>query len=64
VRRDRQTSEGDKQLGSPSSDWRRWIDRRCRRRAAAGTGGGAAAGTRTPARTGAGLVNMWHGQLH
>jgi hypothetical protein len=35
VRRDRQTSEGDQQLGSPSSDWRRWIDRRCRRRAAA-----------------------------
>jgi hypothetical protein len=35
VRRDRQTSEGDKQLGSPSSDWRWWIDRRCRRRAAA-----------------------------
>jgi hypothetical protein len=35
VRRDRQTSEGDKQLGSPSSDWRWWIDRRCRRQAAA-----------------------------
>jgi hypothetical protein len=35
VRRDRQTSEGDKQWGSPSSDWRRWFDRWCRRRAAA-----------------------------
>jgi hypothetical protein len=35
VRRNRQTSEGNKQLGSPSSAWRRWIDRRCRRRAAA-----------------------------
>jgi hypothetical protein len=28
------------------------------------TGGGAAAGTRIPARTGAELVNVWHGQLH
>jgi hypothetical protein len=28
------------------------------------TGGGATAGTRTPVRTGAELVNVWHGQLH
>jgi hypothetical protein len=28
------------------------------------TGGGAAAGTRILARTGAELVNVWHGQLH
>jgi hypothetical protein len=34
-RRDRQTSERDQQLGSPSSDWRWWFDRRCRRRVAA-----------------------------
>jgi hypothetical protein len=35
VRRGRQTSEGDKQLGSPSPDWRWWLDRGCHRRAAA-----------------------------
>jgi hypothetical protein len=28
------------------------------------TGGGAAAGARIPVRTGAELVNVWHGQLH
>jgi hypothetical protein len=35
VRHGRQTSEGDMQLGSPSLDWRWWVDRGCHRRAAA-----------------------------
>jgi hypothetical protein len=35
VRLGRQISKRDKQLGSPSSDWRRWIDWGCCRRVAA-----------------------------
>jgi hypothetical protein len=38
--------------GGVTGEWRRQ------------TCGGAAAGTRTPARTGEELVNVWHGQLH
>jgi hypothetical protein len=38
--------------GGVAGEWRR---RAC---------GGAAAGTQIPARTGAELVNVWHGQLH
>jgi hypothetical protein len=64
VRRDRQTSEGDQQLGSPSSDWRWWFDRRCRRQAAAADRWCRGRGHSTPARTGAELVNVWHGKLH
>jgi hypothetical protein len=59
----RQTSDGDCGWAHPlpigGGGWTGGVAGEWRRRA----GGGAAAGTRIPARTGAELVNVWHGQL-
>jgi hypothetical protein len=52
------------QLGSPSPDWQWLLVRGCCRRAAATCRWWRSRGTRIPARTGAELVHVLHGQLH
>jgi hypothetical protein len=56
----RQTSDGEKQLGSPAIDWWRRIGRGGRQRAAAARRGSATAGARTAVRKGAVLNNVPH----